>query len=198
MFERIRIGPVFWVFGVFLTLLLTFALTFLGMLSWESIKILFIVGWLGGLLVIILTGRVGLTQEGPFSPMVFVAVGIGLVALMIENAVVGVFFGVQSVDPTNGVLVNFLSAMYEEMFFLGVDSAAKAGNLPPYARMLLLAAAFVPYHALRYPLEMAMYVVVLFLARMTLDGIRILSNHSDPPFIVHGIWNVLATIFGGL
>lgn len=197
MARPIVLGPVFWVFGVFLTLILTFALVFLGMVPWDHIKVLFIVGWGGGMVAILVAGRVGLTREGPFSPLVFVAVVAGFLALMVENVIIGALFGVQSVDPSAGVLVNFLSAMYEETMFLGVDSAAVAGDLPAPARMSVLAAVFVPYHALRYPIEAMMYILLLLMARLTLDSLRVLSNHSDPPFIVHALWNVMATIFGG-
>lgn len=194
----VRLGPVFWVFGLFLTLVLTLALVFLGIAPWDEIKVLFIVGWGGGLVATLAAARVGLAREGPFSPLVFPAILFGFLALLAVNVLIGAFFGLQSVNPAEGVLVNFLAAMYEEMFFLGIDSAAAAGQIPALGRLALNAAAFVPYHALRYDLGDIAFILLLLAGRIIFDTVRIATSNSDPSFALHGGWNVIASIFGGI
>lgn len=198
MAGAVRLGPVFWVFGVFLTLVLTLALVFLGIVPWDEIKLVFIIGWCGGLIAVLVAGKVGLAQEGPFSPLVFPAILFGFFALVVVNILVGAFFGVQSVNPAEGLLVNFLSAMYEETFFLGIDSAAAAGGLPILGRLVLNAGAFIPYHALRYSLTDIVFVTVLLAGRIIFDSVRFATNNSDPSYALHGGWNVIASIFGGV
>jgi len=194
----VRLGPFFWYFGVFLTLVLTFALVFLGIIPWETIQYLFLIAWGGGMLAILVSAKVGKTKEGPFSPLVFPAVVVGMVALLLETVIFEQMFGVSlAVGLIGGVLANFLSAMYEETFFLGIDSAAAAGGLPIFGRFLLLGVIFVPFHIFRYGLDLMM-ILILLSARLTLDALRIFTGHSDPSFMVHGGWNILVTIFGGI
>ena len=197
MARPIALGPVFWLCGTMLTVLLTFALVFLNIVPWELLAPTFILAWGGGLMMVILGGAVNLTREGVLSSKVLTASAIGLLGVVITQSVIGALFGLPMAMMTDILLVNVLFAWYEETLYLGVKVCGRAGNLPDAYIMLLCIATFVPYHALRYPVDALLYIAVLAVSRLIIDAVSLLANHSDPGFIVHTVINILATIFGG-
>ena len=197
MARPIALGPVYWVCGVILTILLTFALVFLNIVPWDLLAPTFILAWGGGQMMILLGGAVNLTREGVLSSKILTASAIGLVGVVITQSVIGALFGIPLAMATDILLVNVLFAWYEETLFLGVKVGGRAANMPDIYIMLLSIAVFVPYHALRYPVDAILYILVLAVSRLIIDGVSLLANHSDPGYIVHTLINVLATIFGG-
>ncbi|MFW9849446.1 MAG: type II CAAX prenyl endopeptidase Rce1 family protein [Candidatus Thorarchaeota archaeon] len=197
--DIIRIGPVFWI-SELAGVLLTFALVFLEMVSWALLAPTCLIAFFGGLLLIILAGRVGMTREGFFSSNVIVATVVTLLALVIESFLISAWFNLSVSYPSKILLVNVLFAIYEETLFLGVAVAGKAAGLPDTYIIVICALVFVPYHLFVYPIDMLLYIVVLGAARVTMDASRFMTDHSDPSFLTHIIWNVLATLnlFGGI
>ena len=197
MARPIALGPVFWVCGVILTILLSFALVFLGIVPWDMLAPTLILAWGGGQMMILLGGAVSLTREGVLSSKIFTASAIGLAGVVATQMVIGALFGLPLAMATDILLVNVLFAWYEETLFLGVKVAGRAANMPDPYIMLLSIAVFVPYHALRYPVDAIFFIAILACSRLIIDGVTLLANHSDPGYIVHTLINVLATIFGG-
>ena len=197
MARPIALGPVFWICGVVLSVLLTFALVFLGIVPWDLLAPTFILAWGGGQVMVLLGGAVNLTREGVLSSKIFTASAIGLAGVVVTQMVIGALFGLPLAMATDILLVNVLFAWYEETLFLGVKVAGRAANMPDIYIMMLSIAVFVPYHALRYPVDAFLYIAVLAASRLIIDAVSLLANHSDPGYIVHTLINVLATIFGG-
>lgn len=195
MGQKIRIGPVFWVVGIILMAFLSFAAAYL-MGLWDLIQIPFFFSLLG-LVIVLLAGKVGHTSEGIFSIRILGAGVIGLVALALNEQIVGGILGFVplSVAPlTDVALVNVLSAILEENFFLGIRAAGRAGNVPDWGIVGLSAFAFIPFHGLRHPVSAALYFFVLLGARIILDSISLATNHSDPPYIAHPIFNFVLSL----
>lgn len=196
MGDRITLGPIFWIFGVLLGLVMTFALLFLGIVEWEVLALPAIFGWGGGLLVIAVCGRVGLTREGVANSNVLVAAMIGLLVLFAQTMLFQAWLGLSlTVANEHFWLVNVLFAIYEETLFLGVAAAGKAAKLPDMYIIGLSAIVFVPWHALRYPVDMLMYILILGGARVVMSALTLATDHSDPSYITHISWNVLSSIF---
>ena len=189
-----RLGPVYWIAGGALALLLTFALVFLEIVPWELLAPTFIIAWGGGQVLIMLalfSGGARRSGAEGFS-MSIIAGLIGVILIIIESSLAGIFFNVSmAIDTSNGWLVLVLFAIYEETLFLGVRVAGKSGGLPDLWIMGLEALAFVPYHAFRYPLDMMFFIVFIFAVRMTLSGISLITDSSDPPYIAHMLYNFL-------
>jgi hypothetical protein len=197
MARPIALGPVYWVCGTILTLLLSFALVFLGIVPWELIGPTFLIAWGGGQIMILLGGAVSLTREGVLSSKILTASAIGLIGVVISQSIIGALFGLPLAMATDILLVNVLFAWYEETLYLGVKVCGRAANMPDAYIMLLCIATFVPYHAMRYPVDALLFILVLAVSRLIIDGVSLMANHSDPGYVVHTIVNVLATIFGG-
>lgn len=197
MARPIALGPVYWICGVALAVLLTFALVFLGIVEWDMLAPTFILAWGGGQMMILLGGAVNLTREGVLSSKILTASAIGLIGVVITQSVIGALFGLPLAMATDILLVNILFAWYEETLFLGVKVAGRAANMPDPYIMLLSIAVFVPYHALRYPVDAIFFIAILAVSRLIIDGATLLANHSDPGYVIHTLINILATIFGG-
>jgi len=193
--DIIRLGPVFWIGGCLLAVVMTFALVFLGIVPWELLAPTFVVAWGGGMAIILVAGRVGMAKQGGAGSFVLIAGLAGLLAIVVQSQFFGVMFGVTaSVDPANFWLVNVLFAIYEETLFLGVRVAGKAGGLPDLWIIGIEAAAFLPYHALHYPMGVAFFFVFLIGVRLTLSAISLMTDHSDPPYIAHMAYNFLVSV----
>jgi len=193
--DKIRLGPVFWICGCLLAVVMSFALVFLGIVPLELIAPTFVIAWGGGMAIILVAGRVGVAKQGSSGSFVLIAGLAGLLLIIVESQIFGALFGVTaSVDPANFWLVNVLFAVYEETLFLGVRIAGKAGGLPDLWIIGIEAAAFLPYHALHYPLTLAFFFFFLIAVRLTLSAISLMTDHSDPPYIAHMGYNFIVSV----
>jgi len=86
--------------------------------------------------------------------------------------------------------VNVLFAIYEENLLLGIFSAGKAGGVPDIYLIFGSALLFVPLHAWVRALDL-MFALFLIVGRSVFTGLYALSDHSDPSFITHILWNVI-------
>ena len=196
----IRLGPVFWTWGVIGTAFISFGLWFLQVVAHGTLEP-GLVAWGMGLIIIAVVGRVGLTREGMFSGRILVASILAMGGLVMVS-IIADLFGLSnqlSLGITGSLLVNLLYSSYEETFSLGIRSAGRAGNLPSVYIIMLDAAAFLPYHFWHYgvALETLPFIILLMGARVIFDTIGELTSHSDPAYIAHGVWNFFATVFGG-
>lgn len=195
---RQQIGRTFFVFGIGLMILLTFACGWLGLVSWD-ILIWPTIGSILGLLSVSIgffSRQASLSSEGLFSPRILGASILALFGIAATDIIVRGVLGVYSLAfvSLSGILfVDVLFAIHEENLFLGVRTAF-AGRMHPIAIVLINALVFIPYHALRYPVEILYFAAVLFASRIVLDSVAVFSNHSDPPYIAHVGWNVLVHV----
>ena len=197
MARPIALGPIYWLCGVILTILLSFAVVFLNIVPWELIGPPLLIAWGGGQMMILLGGAVNLTREGVLSSKILTASAVGLIGVVITQSIIGALFGIPLSMNSDVLLINVLFAWYEETLFLGVKVAGRASGMPDGYIMLLCMVVFVPYHALRYPVDALLYILVLASSRLIIDGASLLANHSDPGYVIHTIINILATVFGG-
>ena len=197
--DRARIGFVYLIaqLGMVLTVA---GVLHLGVLPQETILNIVILAILG----IILTILAIAVKGGNFLPSIpgaktlAVAVG-GFVVLLLVNMGLAFFFdapmfsSIGSADWGSKLMVNILAAICEEDLFFGVYCVAKVVNLPDVWIMFLSTLVFWALHALVYNIYAWEMVVFLSCGRLVLTGMYAVSDHSDPSFIVHILWNVINT-----
>jgi len=196
--DRAGIGFVYWACQIGL-LLVVAGVLHLGVLSMDSLFILVLIAIMGVIFAILAVSIRGGIAPVPFTLKTVAATIGGFVALLFMNLGLNFFFGSPLAvsfggeDYAGRLLVNVLAAICEEDLFFGVYCLAKAGNLPDFWVMGLSCLVFWALHALVYNIYAFEVVLFLTAGRLVFTGIYAMTDHSDPPFIIHNLWNVINT-----
>lgn len=196
--DRSRIGFFYWVFQ-FALILVVAGVLHLGVIAQSVLLNLMIFAIFGVMLTLLAVSvRGGTFMPAGFGPRELAATAAGFIVLVLFNLGLAFFFNApvfaSATNPTGGFLdrlmVNVLAAICEEDLMFGVYCAGKAAGLPDIWIVIVSTVVFVPLHALAYQLSL---MVSLFLAsgRIVFTGLYAVTDHSDPSFIIHVLWNVL-------
>ena len=177
-----------WAIGV----VLTGALVFLGIMSWEELLVPAITMFGFGILLTLMATKLGMTRESVFTPKVFLAIMISVVFLIADALLLKGLVGL-AVTQYDNVLVAVLFAIYEESLFLGVIAVLAGVGLPDGYNLLLTAAVFIPLHALVYPVGWE-YTLFLLIGRLILTGATLATDNSDVGFGAHILYNIVSTL----
>ena len=170
--EPTTLGPVMWISQVIM-LLLTAAVLWLGVVTFEVVGLAFVVFGLGGILIILLVAALtGRLRIGGIGAREFTVASLGLILIVVVN--IGLFWlfdAPMDVGPSTAntwaerILVNVLFAIFEENLMLGLYSAGKAGNIPDLYLVLGASLLFVPLHAWVRGIDIlfAMFLIVCLL-----------------------------------
>ena len=195
--DRSRIGFVYWIAQLGL-LLVVFSVMHLGVISQETLFNLAIIAVLGVMLTLTaVTVRGGQFVPSPPSPKIIAATVGGFILLLLVNMGIWYFLdaplfsSIGSEAWSERMLVNILAAICEENLFFGVYCVGKAANLPDVWIMVLSTVVFWALHALVLNIHSFEVVVFLTAGRLVLTGLYAVTDHSDPSFIVHILWNVI-------
>lgn len=189
--DRVSIGSLTvlsWATGA----LLTGALVFLGVLTWEELMVPFVTMFIIGIMLTLMATKLGLTRESIFTPKVAIAILVSVVFLILDALLLKGLIGF-AVTQYDSVLVAVLFAIYEETIFLGVISLLAGMGLPDGYNLLVTAAVFVPLHALVYPVGWE-YTLFLFIGRLILTGATLITDNSDVGFGGHILYNIVTHI----
>lgn len=187
----IRIGPitlVCWAAGYAGTA----ALLFLGIVTWEFIWQPFILFFVLPMIVSLAGAVSGLTSKGPLEGHTLATVAISLVLIFVNVMVANALFGYQ-VTPYDNILIGVLFAIYEETFFLMLAALTQPAGM--LASILVADVFFVGLHALAYPATFMMDLFLL-IGRTVMTATLVLTKNSDSAFLIHIIWNVMASMGG--
>lgn len=195
--EPVTLGPVMWISQVMM-LLLSAAVLWLGVVEFSTLGLALVVFGFGGVLVILLVAALtGRLRIGGIGAREFTVAALGLILIVVVNVGMTWIFGVpMDVGPSSAgtwaerILVNVLFAIYEENLMLGLYSAGKAGNIPDIYLVVGASFLFVPLHAWVRGLDI-LFAMFLIVGRSVLTGLYAISDHSDPSYITHIIWNVV-------
>ena len=195
--EPVTLGPVMWISQVIM-LLLTAAVLWLGIVEFSTLGLAFVVFGLGGVLIIMLVAALtGRLRIGGVGARELTVASLGLILIVVVNIGLLWLFGApMDVGPSSAntwaerILVNVLFAIYEENLMLGLYSAGKAGSIPDAYLVIGASLLFVPLHAWVRGLDL-LFAVFLIVGRSVLTGLYAISDHSDPSYITHIIWNVV-------
>lgn len=197
MSETVTLGPVMWISQVIM-LLLTAAVLWLGVVAWETVGLAFIVFGIGGVMMILLVAALsGKLRIGGIGPREFTVAAMGIILIVVVN--IGLFwlFDIpMDVGPSTAntwaerILVNVLFAIFEENLMLGLYSAGKAGAIPDVYLVIGASFLFVPLHAWVRGIDL-LFAMFLIVGRSVLTGLYAVSDHSDPSYITHILWNVV-------
>lgn len=182
-------------------LLLTGAVIWLQIVSWEVIgPPLFVFGIMGLLIILLVAALTGKLAIGTIGPREFTVAGVGLVVLVAVNMFIFWVFDVPMsagsgpVAETSNwferVLVGVLFAIYEENFMLGLFSAGKAGGVPDLYLIIGAVIVFVPLHAWVRAIDLV-FALFLGVGRAVMNAQYASSDHSDPSYITHIVWNIV-------
>lgn len=177
-----------WAIGV----VLTGALVFLGIMTWEELLVPAITMFGFGILLTLMATKLGMTRESVFTPKVFLAIMVSVVLLIADALLLKGLVGL-AVTQYDNVLVAVLFAIYEESLFLGVIALLAGVGLPDGYNLLLTAVVFVPLHALVYPVGWE-YTLFLLIGRLILTGATLATDNSDVGFGAHIIYNIISTL----
>jgi len=197
MGDRITLGPVFWIAQATM-LMLTAAVLWLDIVTWEVLGVPLIVFGIGGGMLIFLTATTtGKLGVGTITAREWTVASMGLILIVVVNVGLSWLFAVpMDVGPSQAtnfferVLVNVLFAIYEENLMLGLFSAGKAGNIPDAYLVLGASLLFWPLHAWVRGLDL-LFSAFLIIGRCVLTGLYAVSDHSDPSYLTHILWNVV-------
>jgi len=198
--DRPRIGFVFLVAQ--LGLLLTAAgVLHLGVLPFESTIILVVIAMFGVLLTLLaISLKGGQFAPAPLGLKTIAATIGGFVILLFVNLGLSFFFDAPTFssfsstgDWSGRLLTNAFAAICEEDLFFGVYCVGKAANLGDVWLMLLSTLVFWALHALVYNIYAFEMILFLSAGRLVFTGLYAVTDHSDPSFLVHIIWNVINT-----
>ena len=195
--EPVTLGPVMWISQVMM-LLLSAAVLWLGIVSFDTVGLALVVFGFGGALIILLVAALtGRLRIGGVGAREFTIAALGIILIIGVNVGLLFLFDVpMDVGPATAsnlaerILVNVLFAIYEENLMLGLFSAGKAGNIPDAYLVLGASALFVPLHAWVRGIDL-LFALFLIVGRSVLTGLYAISDHSDPSYITHIIWNVV-------
>lgn len=195
--EPVTLGPVMWISQAIM-LLLTAAVLWLDIVSFDTIGVALVVFGFGGLLMILLVAALtGKLRIGGIGAREFTVAALGLILIVVVNiGLLWLFDAPMDVGPSSAntwaerILVNVLFAIYEENLMLGLFAAGKAGMIPDIYLVIGAAFLFVPLHAWVRGIDL-FFAMFLIVGRSVLTGLYAVSDHSDPSYITHIIWNVV-------
>lgn len=189
--DKVSIGSLTilaWVLGV----LMTGALVFLGIMTWEELMIPAVSMFGFGMLLTIMATRLGFTRESIFTPRVGIAIIVSVLLLIGDALLLSGLIG-YSVTQYDNALVAVLFAIYEETLFLGVVTLFTGLGLPDFYNLIVTTIVFVPLHALVYPATIA-FTLFLLIGRVILTGAILVTDNSDVGMGGHIIYNLITTI----
>lgn len=189
--DKVSIGSLTilsWVLAV----LMTGAIVFLGIMTWEELMVPAISMFGFGLLLTIMATRLGFTRESIFTPKVGIAIIVSVILLIMDALLLSGLIG-YSVTQYDNALVAVLFAIYEETLFLGVVTLLTGLGLPDFYNLLVTAIVFVPLHALVYPATFA-FTLFLLIGRVILTGAILVTDNSDVGYGGHIIYNLITTL----
>jgi len=189
--DKIGIGfltPVYWAIMV----ILTGALTFLQIVPMEQILPVFVVFGLGGIMLVLITGKVGLVKEEKFGIKVIFSIALTMAFLALFSWILW-NFGSMSITVPENTLVAILFAIYEETLFLGIAAVLKLTGLNDVFIIVISTIIFIPLHAWAYA-SAWLIDLTLAIGRIGFSAFYFVSDNSDVPFTSHILWNILATI----
>lgn len=189
--DRVMIGPLTilcWVLGV----MMTGALTFLGIMTWDELLVPAVTMLGFGILLTLMATKLGFTRESVFTPKVFIAILVSVVLLIADAMLLQGLIG-YAVTQYDNVLVAVLFAIYEESLFLGVVALFAGVGLPDSYNLLVTTIVFVPLHALVYPTAIE-YTIFLIIGRLILTGAVLVTDNSDVGFGGHILYNLITTL----
>ena len=195
--EPITLGPVMWISQAIM-LLLTAAVLWLGIVTFDVVGLAFVVFGIGGLMIILLVAALtGKLRIGGIGPREFTVASLGIIAIVVVNiGLLWLFEIPMDVGPSSAntwaerILVNVLFAIFEENLMLGLYSAGKAGAIPDVYLVVGASLLFVPLHAWVRGIDL-FFALFLIVGRSVLTGLYAISDHSDPSYITHILWNVV-------
>ena len=196
--DRPGIGFVYWACQMAL-LLVVAGVLHLGVLSLDTLFILVLIAIMGVIFAVLAVSIRGGIVPVPFTLKTAAVTIGGFVALLLMNLGLNFFFGAPLAvsfggeDYAGRLLVNILAAICEEDLFFGVYCLAKVSNVPDFWVMFLSCLVFWALHALVYNIYALEVVLFLTAGRLVFTGIYAVSDHSDPPFVIHILWNVINT-----
>lgn len=191
--DKVSIGSLTilsWVIGV----LMTAAIVFLGIMTWEELMVPAVSMFGFGLLLTLLATRLGFTRESIFTPKVAIAIVVSVLFLILDALLLSGLIGL-AVTQYDNVLVAVLFAIYEETLFLGVVTLFAGLGLPDAYNLLVTSIVFVPLHALVYPATIA-FTIFLLVGRVILTGAILVTDNSDTGYGSHIVYNLLTTLGG--
>lgn len=189
--DRISIGPLTvlcWCLGV----LLTGAVVFLGVMTWEQLLVPAVTMLGFGILLTLMATKLGFTRESIFTPKVFIAILVSVVLLIADAMLLQGLIG-YAVTQYDNMLVAVLFAIFEESLFLGVIALLAGVGLPDFYNLLVTTIVFVPLHALVYPQDLS-YTLFLLIGRLILTGAVLVTDNSDVGFGGHILYNLITTL----
>lgn len=189
--DKVSIGSLTilsWAIGA----LLTGALMFLGIMTWEELMVPFISMYIIGIMLTLMATKLGFTRESIFTPKVGIAILVSVVLLIADALLLKGLIGL-AVTQYDNVLVAVLFAIYEESLFLGVVCLLAGMGLPDGYNLLLTAVIFAPLHALVYPVSWE-YNLFLWIGRVILTGAVLVTDNSDVGFGGHILYNIITTL----
>jgi len=189
--DKVSIGSLTilsWAIGA----LLSGALVFLGIMTWEELMVPALMMFTPGILLTLVATKLGFTRESIFTPKVGIAILVSVVLLIADALLLKALVGL-AVTQYDNVLVAVLFAIYEESLFLGVVCLLAGMGLPDSYNLILTTAVFVPLHALVYPVSLE-YTLFLLIGRLILTGAVLVTDNSDVGFGGHILYNIVTTL----
>jgi len=189
--DKIGIGyltPVYWAIMV----ILTGALTFLQIVPMAQILPVFVVFGLGGIMLVLITGKIGMVKEERFGIKVIFSIALTMAFLATASWILW-NFGSMAITVPENTLVAILFAIYEETLFLGVAAVLKLTGLNDVFIIVISTIIFIPLHAWAYA-SAWLIDLTLAIGRIGFSAFYFVSDNSDVPFTSHILWNILATI----
>lgn len=192
----IRLGPLTF-FYWFLALVMTGALVFLGIASWEKLQIPFLLFFAVPAMLSLAGTRLGLTRESVFQANTAAAVAVSLIVLFLNVLLIKQLFGYSAMGELAGehVLVAVLFAIYEETLFLAVATLMIGMGAPAIYAIMTADLVFVGLHALRYPATL-FYDMFLLIGRTVMTTALIVTRNSDVPYTTHVLYNLIVALGG--
>jgi len=175
-----------------LATLMTGAIVFLGIMTWEELMVPAVSMFGFGLLLTIMATRLGFTRESIFTPKVATAIIVSVILLILDAVMLSGLVGF-AVTQYDNVLVAVLFAIYEETLFLGVVTLFAGLGLPDLYNLLVTSIVFVPLHALVYPATI-IFTIFLLIGRVILTGAILITDNSDVGFGGHILYNLITTL----
>lgn len=175
-----------------LALVMTGAIVFLGIMTWEELMVPAISMFGFGVMMTLMATRLGFTRESIFTPKVGTAIVVSVILLILDALLLKGLVGF-AVTQYDNVLVAVLFAIYEETLFLGVVTLLAGVGLPDFYNLLVTTIVFVPLHALAYPQEFA-FTLFLLIGRVILTGAILITDNSDVGFGSHILYNLITTL----
>lgn len=198
----IKLGPLTflaWALGI----VLTGAIIFLGIMTWEELQVPFLLFFTVPALFTLAVTRLGLTRESIFAPVPLVVTSIAFAALWINIFLLNWLFGytpshysvLQQVTGYDHVLIAALFAIYEETLFLSLAALILGAGFPMVYAIAVADICFVGLHALRYPATLY-YDLFLLIGRSIMTGALAYTKNADVAYSVHVLYNVSAALGG--